>query len=94
MVSQAGSGVKMHFDRDPDAEQAEVSRFLYSDRDSIGRQLSEEQADYFRNSKVRDENGNLRSRNDSFEKRAEVLSSLPPTPARGAFGREGDSPTA
>lgn len=31
----------------------------YSDRDSSGTQLSKEQADYFRNSKVRDEKGNL-----------------------------------
>ena len=37
----------------------EIAGKLYSDRDSQGNQLSEDQVEFFENSKARDENGNL-----------------------------------
>ena len=40
-------------------EQSSISQFLYSDRDSDGGELSEEQRAFFAQSKVRDANGNL-----------------------------------
>ncbi|MDD5882843.1 MAG: hypothetical protein PUD70_02030 [Firmicutes bacterium] len=49
--------VKFVYDSLPHKESA-VKRKL-SDRDSSGTQLSKEQADYFRNSKVRDDQENL-----------------------------------
>lgn len=36
-----------------------ISQFRYSERDSLGNELSEEQAEFFKDSKVRDKKGNL-----------------------------------
>ena len=43
--------------RNPDGHYAK--RVLFSDRDSLGNELSKEQQEFFKDSKVRDENGNL-----------------------------------
>ena len=48
--------IKEYFEKGKIPEQEDVR---YSDRDSKGRKLSVEQLEYFKNSKVRDENGNL-----------------------------------
>ena len=40
-------------------EQSSVEKFLFQDRDSIGRELSPEQAEFFKDSKVRDADGRL-----------------------------------
>ena len=40
-------------------QQSNVSKFLYSDRDSEGNELSKEQQEFFKDSKVRDDDGNL-----------------------------------
>ena len=40
-------------------DETDIRQFLYSERDSQGNELSEEQKEFFKDSKVRDENGNL-----------------------------------
>lgn len=43
----------------PQGSESATAQFRYQDRDSAGNELSKEQAEYFKDSKVRDEDGNL-----------------------------------
>jgi len=51
--------IRNYFENGTVPEVSEVSRFRYSLVDSEGNELSPEQAEFFKNSQVRDENGNL-----------------------------------
>ena len=51
--------IKYYYENGRVREQSSIASFLYSDRDSDGGELSEEQQEYFRDSKVRDEQGRL-----------------------------------
>ena len=54
------SDIKAYFETGAVPEkQSSIRDFLYSDRDSEGNELSEEQQEFFADSRVRDENGNL-----------------------------------
>lgn len=54
------SDIKKYFETGevPEYEDS-LSQFRYSDRDSLGNELSKEQQEFFKDSKVRDEDGNL-----------------------------------
>ena len=51
--------IKYYFENGKTRKQSDVSRFHFEMKDSEGNELSSEQAEFFKNSKVRDENGNL-----------------------------------
>ena len=53
------SDIKYFFKEGSVPHQSELSKFRYSLKDSQGNELSQQQAEYFRDSKVRDEQGNL-----------------------------------
>lgn len=51
--------IKYYFEHGETREQSDVSRFHFEMKDSEGNELSPEQVKFFKNSKVRNENGNL-----------------------------------
>ena len=54
------SDIKAYFEKGTiPQQQSNLNQFLYSDRDSDGNKLSKEQQEFFKDSKVRDEKGNL-----------------------------------
>lgn len=58
------SDIKAYFDegivpQQKAKDETDIREFLYSDRDSEGNKLSDAQKDFFKDSKARDENGNL-----------------------------------
>lgn len=52
--------IRRYYQTGETAHRSVVAQFHYSDRDSAGKVLTDEQLEFFKDSKVRDENGNLK----------------------------------